>query len=416
METRVPTPRRLVYAVRTAPRRAAQVMLVLFLFVPASAATAQSAADLNPIRSAPEEQFTVDVGVRDWGPSTIAGNTLVAGGPTGKGGLFAIDVTTGKLKWSYRPTDFNPSVSTPPVVVQDLVLAPMGAPVKGALVAVSLTTGKLRWRGPDPVNGAGVAVLGSLAYIVAKDGALHALDVATGQERWRTPPFNTYGNICASRPVIADGVLYLTASVSTGPTVFDVASMLLALDATTGTERWRHVTAMPDGRGSACVKQPVVDATTVYAAGRHVLFAVDRQSGRARFKPVEFLATVNGKVQFRELAGLVDAGPVLVGMIDDALVVLDKSNGKTVWSLPGEYTVSQPAMAVAGSVVYFQGSPRTAPAKAARGTLHALDLDRLTILWSFSRPTAEANWAFGSVTPVDGALWVDSYKAMVKLR
>jgi hypothetical protein len=73
-------------------------------------------------------------------------------------------------------------------------------------------------------------------------------------------------------------------------------------------------------------------------------------------------------------------------------------------------------MAVAGNVLYFQGSPDTRPATTPSGTLHALDLDSHTILWSFSRPTAERNWAFGHVTPVDGGLWVDSYQALVKLQ
>jgi hypothetical protein len=52
----------------------------------------------------------------------------------------------------------------------------------------------------------------------------------------------------------------------------------------------------------------------------------------------------------------------------------------------------------------------------ARGTLHALDLDTRAILWSFSRPTAERNWPFGRVTPVNGGLWVDSYQALVMLQ
>jgi hypothetical protein len=46
-----------------------------------------------------------------------------------------------------------------------------------------------------------------------------------------------------------------------------------------------------------------------------------------------------------------------------------------------------------------------------RGTLHALDLDTRAVLWSFTRPTGEANWPFGHVTPFDGGLWVDSYQA-----
>ena len=49
------------------------------------------------------------------------------------------------------------------------------------------------------------------------------------------------------------------------------------------------------------------------------------------------------------------------------------------------------------------------------GHLNAIDLATRTVLWSFSRPTAEANWSFGHVLPVDGGLWVDSYQALVKL-
>ena len=50
------------------------------------------------------------------------------------------------------------------------------------------------------------------------------------------------------------------------------------------------------------------------------------------------------------------------------------------------------------------------------GVLRALDLDTRSGLWTFSHRTTEANWPFGSVTPVDGGLWVDSYQAMVKLQ
>jgi hypothetical protein len=88
---------------------------------------------------------------------------------------------------------------------------------------------------------------------------------------------------------------------------------------------------------------------------------------------------------------------------------------------------------VAGNVLYFQGHPgvssapenpnayvggkrvMSTPALPTR-VLHALDLDTRAVLWSFSRPTEEANWSFGFVTPVDGGLWVDSYKVLVKLQ
>ena len=94
----------------------------------------------------------------------------------------------------------------------------------------------------------------------------------------------------------------------------------------------------------------------------------------------------------------------------------DKASGGTVWELPGKYSVSSPSTAVAGNVLYFQGSPDIKRAVEARGALHALDLDTRAILWSFSRPTAERNWPFGHVTPINGTLWVDSYQALVKLQ
>ena len=124
----------------------------------------------------------------------------------------------------------------------------------------------------------------------------------------------------------------------------------------------------------------------------------------------------DGKVRPVEVHGLVDGGSALIGMTSGFLIAFDKASGRTAWELAGEYNTSSPATAVAGSVLYFQGSPQSKPAAASRGTLHALDINTRAILWSFSRRTAEPNWSFGTVTPVDGGLWVDSYQALVKLQ
>lgn len=123
-----------------------------------------------------------------------------------------------------------------------------------------------------------------------------------------------------------------------------------------------------------------------------------------------------GKDRPVEVYGLVDGGSVLIGMTSGFLIGFDKASGKTAWELAGEYNTESPSTAVAGNVLYFQGSPQTKPAAARRGTLHALDMNTRAILWSFSRPTREPNWAFGTVTPVNGGLWVDSYQALVKLQ
>ena len=95
---------------------------------------------IRPLRTAPTEKFTVNAGVRDWGPATITGQTILAGGPSGRAGLFAVDMQSGKLKWTFRPANINGSVSTPPAVVD-----PKADDARGTLHALDLDTQKILW-------------------------------------------------------------------------------------------------------------------------------------------------------------------------------------------------------------------------------------------------------------------------------
>jgi len=77
---------------------------------------------------------------------------------------------------------------------------------------------------------------------------------------------------------------------------------------------------------------------------------------------------------------------------------------------------AKPAPEVQDRIVYQGGKPVEQAPVLPGGHLNAIDLATRTVLWSFSRPTAAANWPFGYVIPVDGGLWVDSYEALVKLQ
>ena len=73
-------------------RRWGKGLAMLCALLCADTGLAQSEAPaIRALRTAPSEKFTVNAGVRDWGPSTITGQTVLAGGPTGSGGLFAIN-------------------------------------------------------------------------------------------------------------------------------------------------------------------------------------------------------------------------------------------------------------------------------------------------------------------------------------
>jgi outer membrane protein assembly factor BamB len=376
-------------------------------------------ASIKPLRTAPTERFTVNPGFRDWGPTTIAGSTILGGNPTGGGGVFAVDTLSGKLKWAFRPAfkSGTASVSTAPAVSGNLVITPFAAAYPGAVVGVSLATGKEVWRGPDPERGAGVAVHAGLAYILSKNGNFHALDATTGRQMWKVA-FATNRAACASRPIVRDDTIYLTgiAVATPGDATKPAGYYLFALDAKTGQERWRYRAEAPYEHAGVCLRQSVVTSDTIFASGENRLYAVNRATGGNRWPPIEIRRPVEGRDRAVEVHGLVDAGSVLIGMTSGFLIAFDKASGQTVWEIAGQYNVSSPSTAVAGNVLYFQGSPGTKPAAQARGTLHALDLATRAILWSFSRRTAEPNWAFGFVTPVDGGLWVDSYQALVKLQ
>lgn len=374
---------------------------------------------VRPLKTMPVEKLTVNAGFRDWGPATIAETMIVGGNQTNRGGVVAVDMSTGKVKWSYRPTfaSGTASVSTPPAVSGGLVITPFAAAYPGAVIAVSLATGKEVWRGPDPAQGAAVAVHAGLAYVLGKDGQFRALDAATGRERWAVA-FTTDGAVCASRPIVRDETVYVTGSgaATAGDAKKPAGYYLFALDAGTGQERWRYRAEAPYVHAGVCLRQPVVTDDAIFAAGEMRLYAINRATGGDRWKPVEVKGPVDGQLREVDLFGIVDADAVVVGMTSGSLIAFDKSSGRKAWELPGRYNTSAPSTAVAGGVLYFQGSPAEKPAPEARGTLHALDLSTRAILWSFSRPTAEANWSFGTVTPVDDGLWVDSYQALVKLQ
>jgi len=373
---------------------------------------------IRPLRKMPVETLTINLGFRDWGPATIAGTTILAGNMTGRGGLFAVDMMTGKLKWTFRSvfSTGTSGLSTAPAVAGNLVIAPFAAAYPGAVVAVSLATGKEVWRGPDPIQGAAVAVNGDLAYVLGKNGNFYALDVATGRERWKVP-FATNLASCASRPIVKDDTVYLTgtAAVTAGDSARPAGYYLFALDARTGNERWRYRAEAPYVHSGVCLSQPLVTSDTIFAAGGSHLYAVERSTGRDRWPPIEVRRQVEGQVRAVEIHGLVDAGAVLIGMTPGYLIAFEKNSGRTAWEIAGQYRDSSPAMAVAGGVLYFQGSPGAKSGTEAGATLHALDLDSRDILWSFTRPTGESNWPFGPVIPVDGGLWVSSYQALLKL-
>ena len=396
---------------------------------------AQTAPGIAPLRNTPVEKFTVNPGFRDWARAVLAGTTIIGGNSSNRGGLFAVDAVAGKLKWTFRPAGTasgNPFVATAPAVSGGLAIVPMG----NTLVAVTIATGREAWRGPATALSAAVAADGGLAFVLGEDANFHALDAATGREKWAAP-FPARGS-CESMPVAQGGSVVVSRNVLVRPGDANRAAEyywhLVSLDASTGQERWRYP-ATPVGTVGMCVEQAIVTGDTFFAVSGQTLYAINLATGRDLWPPVEVRAPIDGRERAVGLGGLVDAGAVLVGVTPVSLMACDKATGRLAWQLPGQYRQNSPSTAVAGGVLYVQGHPGAKPASEFQdrivyqggkplpqtpalpnGRLNAIDLATRTVLWSFSRPTAEANWPFGYVIAVDGGLWVDSYQALVKLQ
>jgi outer membrane protein assembly factor BamB len=398
-------------------------------------ALAQTETSIAALRTPPVEKFTVNPGHRDWARTVIAGTTIIGGNSSNRGGLFAVDTETGKLKWTLRPTGTasgNPFVATMPAVANGLAIVPMG----NTLVATTIATGREAWRGPATAKSAAVAADSGMAFVLGEDASFHALDAATGREKW-SMPFPARSS-CKSTPVAQGGTVYVWRNVLVKAADANQPAQyfrhLVALDAGNGRERWRYPAA-PSGTADLCIEEPLVAGGIYFGVNEVTLHAINLATGRDAWPPVEVRATIDGRERAFPLAGLVDAGDVLVGVTRVALVAIDKATGRPAWQIPGQFNPDAPSTAVAGGVLYVQGHPGAKPTLGSSGAivyqggkpveqtpvlpggrLNAIDLATRTVLWSFSRPTTEANWPFGHITPVDGGLWVDSYQALVKLQ
>jgi outer membrane protein assembly factor BamB len=133
---------------------------------------------------------------------------------SGDGNLYALDATTGELKWKFKTGDV---IHASPAYADGVLFV---GSWDSYFYAVDATTGKEKWRfhgGEDPVihNQVGfqssAAVAGGVVYVGCRDSNLYALDAATGQEKWKF--FNELSWVIVS-PAIKDGKVVFATSDS----------------------------------------------------------------------------------------------------------------------------------------------------------------------------------------------------------
>lgn len=274
---------------------------------------------------------------------TAYGNLITADGVvylTTDFHVYAIDASTGDIKWKYYPPGFSPSS---PAVAGDIVY--VGASTALA-IALDARTGRVIWEHElssdrrehtsNPIVTDGLVYFGtgwadySCCAGSGSGGRITALDAKTGQEVWHIETSGNFGS-GGSTFAVANGLLYKGVGYG-GPSV--TATDLSALDLKTGRQIWESpfdvnfVLAAPD--------------RMLYFANDRELVSVDGKTGQERWKwysgrsegSLSKPAVVGDTVYImaREKRDMCFEGPCAPPRNHiDTLYALDSATGKERW-------------------------------------------------------------------------------------
>lgn len=250
-------------------------------------------------------------------------------GASGDHQLYAINGSTGTIKWKFLPNDaIN---STPAVGANGLVY--FGSDDFN-LYALNASTGAVKWKYMTGGYVQGSPTIGSdgTVYFGSNDGNIYALDGKSGAVKWSYPT----GGIVRSCPTIGyDGTIYF------GSTDYYV----YAVNGATGALRWK-----------SRVQNYVTDTITVDPSGSIYLGSWDFN--------VYSLNAATGAVNWNLATGLYvtgspaagASGMVYCGSIDHSFYAMDSLTGAQRWTfLTGNSIDCSPAIAPDGTVYIGSG-------------------------------------------------------------
>lgn len=196
----------------------------------------------------------------------IAGDTVYVGAWEA---LFALNPATGGVKWIFQSVGgSDDSYYIDPVVEGGTIY--FGA--WHAVYALDSATGREKWTHKlsgititVPAVYEGTIYVGTYSPDKREVPYLYALDSQTGQEQWK---FQATGGGIGGAVAVTDGVVYVSTS----------AEGLVALDATSGHEKWHY------NPGAGLSHAPAVAYGTVYLTNRGTLHALDAQTGQERWQ------------------------------------------------------------------------------------------------------------------------------------
>lgn len=276
-------------------------------------------------------------------------------------GVLALDAGSGARLWEARPFEtFTPRFS----------VAHSGTVFVGTAAAVALdaATGTVRWRSPVPnPTGLGYArpdADGTAFYTLSNDGHAYAFEHDTGAVRWRVDLADGWWGVVSRGATVAGGVVYVALERRYPPNGFLSQGVVVALDAQSGTELWRHVNG--DGSASVGIADRVTPAESslLYADFRGQAFvAVDRATGLERWR----VRTQDGYAGPFQSPVVVDGGAdglAYASAPDIHVRAIELATGRVRWS-------REPAPDASGSL--YHAACGSIVLNNAVGVVYALD-------------------------------------------
>lgn len=242
--------------------------------------------------------------------------------------LYALDASTGKLKWQYPALG---KVYTP-TAKDGLVFA---ASFDNYLYALN-SNGNLRWKTSTGSSIASPPVVYNDILYGGFDKYIYAIYVINGSIKWT---YATDGWI-ESTPAISQGTVYAGSN----------DRKIYALDIENKNLRWSYATG-----GSLYSSPSVVNGVIFFGSRDNNIYAIDSIDGKLKWSEKTNDWVKSSPVVFENR--------VFVGSNDNSIYALNSDNGDVLWKYPTNGRVESPPVIVKGTV--YAGSDD--------GTIYAIE-------------------------------------------
>ena len=286
-------------------------------------------------------KWTKDLGFETDSSPVVVNDVLYIGTTFG---IHALDIRSGNELWTYHTNGFVKSI---PAVSNDVVY--FGADDR-KFYALNAKDGTLQWMNDKAMDGyiASAVVAGNMVYAIPKDGTFYAFDIRNGEIAWST----MFSKVSESSPAIGEGIIAFGTD----------GGDIVALDASTGKEKWRYNTGESDIKSS-----PVIaDGTVIIGSNDGSVYSLTTDT-----KILKWKYSTRDNV---ESSPSVKNGVVYAGSKDSSFFAIDALTGKEKWKFPNSGPVLS-APAISQDVVYFG---------TTNNFIYALDANTGKMLWKNS--------------------------------